>query len=199
MRQELRQRCSDSLALHGALVFSNEDLTSMSEQDAEDVRQEFGATSLFRLPEHEVAFFEWLRERDPSVWADLWEGQEHAPYLVSTVFLKDFVGAAGKGAFMICDLQSQDNYFFTPDMLLEKESTDYVNAVRERFLGGDKLTVEQALTVEISAGQVDIWHFAYLRGVDLDRAKRAVASLVDDRIIVHVPSADHLSSYFDIG
>jgi hypothetical protein len=100
---------------------------------------------------------------------------------------------------MICDLQSQVNYYFTDDMLLEKESTDYVNAVRERFLGGGNLTVEQALTVEISAGPVDIWHFAYLRGVDLDRAKKAVASLVDDRIIVHVPSADHLSSYFDIG
>ncbi len=199
MRQELRQRCADSLAQHGALMFSMQDLASMSETDADDISQEFGATSLFRLPEHEVAFYDWLRQRDPGVWADLWEGQEHAPYLVSTAFLKDFVGAPGKGAFMICDLQTHDNYYFTPDMLLEKESTDFVNAVRERFLGGEKLTVEQALTVEISAGPVDIWHFAYLRGVDLDRAKKAVASLVDDRIIVHVPSADHLSSYFDIG
>lgn len=199
MRQELRQRCADSLAQHGALMFSLQDLASMSETDADDISQEFGATSLFRLPEHEVDFYDWLRQRDPGVWADLWEGQEHAPYLVSTAFLKDFVGARGKGAFMICDLQTHDNYYFTPDMLLEKESTDFVNAVRERFLGGENLTVEQALTVEISAGPVDIWHFAYLRGVNLDRAKRAVASLVDDRIIVHVPSADHLSSYFDIG
>lgn len=199
MRQELRQQCADSIALHGALVFSSEDFAAMSEQDADDVRREFGGRSLFRLPEHEIAFFDWLRQRDPGVWADLWEGQEHAPYLVSTAFLKDFVGGVGKGAFMICDLQSHDNYFFTPDMLLEKESTDFVNAVRERFMGGENLTVEQALTVEISAGPVDIWHFAYLRGVDLDRVKKAVASLVDDRIIVHVPSADHLSSYFDIG
>ena len=199
MRQELYQVCSESTTLHGALVFSAEDLVSMSEQDAEDVRREFGATSLFRLPEHEIAFFDWLRVHEPGVWADLSEGQEHAPYLVSTAFLKDFVGAPKKGSFMICDLQSQVNYFFMPDMLLEKESTDFVNAVRDRFLGGDNLTVEQALTVEISAGHVDIWHFAYLRGVDLDRAKRAVASLVDDRIIVHVTSAEHLSSYFDVG
>jgi hypothetical protein len=199
MRQELHQLCVELMTQHGALVLSSENLASMSEQDAEDIRQAFGATSLFRLPEHEVGFFDWLRQHDPGVWTDLWEGQEHAPYLVSTAFLKDFVGAPMKGAFMICDLQSQVNYYFTDDMLLEKESTDYVNAVRERFLGGGNLTVEQALTVEISAGPVDIWHFAYLRGVDLDRAKKAVASLVDDRIIVHVPSADHLSSYFDIG
>jgi hypothetical protein len=100
---------------------------------------------------------------------------------------------------MICDLQVEDNYYFTPDMLLEKESTDFVSAVRDRFLAGGTMTVEQALTVEMSTGPMDIWHFAYLRGVDLQRAKQAVASLVADRIIVHVPKAEHLSSFFDVG
>jgi hypothetical protein len=46
---------------------------------------------------------------------------------------------------------------------------------------------------------MDIWHFAYLRGVDLQRAKQAIASLVADRIVVHVPKAEHLSSFFDVG
>ncbi|MBU3678479.1 MAG: hypothetical protein FGM32_02585 [Candidatus Kapabacteria bacterium] len=199
MTNQLHERCQQSIAEHGALVLSEQELAEMSQEDAEDVRQTFGAQTLLKLPEHEIAFFEWLRQADAPVWSDLWGDAEQAPYLVSLAFLKDFVGTSGKGAFHICDLQTQDNYFFTPDMLLEKESTDFVNAVRERFLGGENLTVEQALTVEISAGPVDIWHFAFLRGVDLQRAKRAVASLVEDRIIVHVPSADHLSTYFDVG
>lgn len=199
MTNQLHERCRQSIAEHGALVLSSQELAEMSQEDAEDVRQAFGKQALLKLPEHEIAFFEWLRQTDTAVWSDLWGDAEQAPYLVSLAFLKDFVGTSAQGAFHICDLQTQDNYFFTPDMLLEKESTDFVNAVRERFLGGENLTVEQALTVEISAGPVDIWHFSYLRGVDLQRAKRAVASLVEDRIIVHVPTADHLSTYFDVG
>ena len=199
MTQELHDHCTKSIAEHRALVFTPDQLVGLSPSDAAEIQQEFGSRALFRLPEHEIAFFEWLRQQEPAVWTDLWGEQEQAPYLVSAVYIKDFIGAAGTGAFLICDLQSQDNYFFTPDMLLEKESTDFVNAVRQRFLDGDRLTVEQALTVEISTGPVDIWHFAYLRGVDLDRAKKAVASLVEDRIIVHVPLADHLSSFFDVG
>ena len=135
---------------------------------------------------------------EPDVWKDLWEGEPDAPYLISLSFLADFADSNDKGAFLICDLQSTDNYYFTPDMLLEKESTDFVSAVRDRFLSGGTMTVEQALTVEISAGPMDIWHFSYLRGVDLQRAKKAVASLVEDRIVVHVPKAEHLSSFFDV-
>jgi hypothetical protein len=198
MTEALRQICSSSINANGALILSSDQLASMSEKDAEDVREEFGMHTLLRLPEHEIAFYEWLRTSDPSVWTDLWGDAAEAPYQVSLAYLKDFVGAPGKGAFLICDLQTQDNYFFTPDMLLEKESTEFVNAVRDRFIGGGTLTVEQALTVEISAGPVDVWHFAYMRGIDLLRAKRAITSLVDDRIIVHVRSAEHLSTYFDV-
>lgn len=199
MNEQLRARCESSLTTHGYIAFSDAELADLTPQDAQDVQHEFGSRALMMLPTHEIAFYEWLRQADPAVWKDLWGDEEQAPYLVSLSYLSDFAGGTGKGAFLICDLQTQDNYFFTPDMLLEKESTAFVNAVRERFLGGETLTVEQALTVEISAGPVDIWHFAYLRGIELDRAKRAVASLVDDRIIVHVRSADHLSTYFDVG
>ncbi|MFN4907428.1 MAG: hypothetical protein ACK475_02160 [Bacteroidota bacterium] len=199
MTETLRQICSSSISVNGALILTSDQLASMSEEDAEDIREEFGTHALLRLPDHEVTFYEWLRTGDPAVWTDLWGDEAQAPYLVSMTYLKDFVGAIGKGAFLICDLQTQDNYFFTPDMLLEKESTAFVAAVRERFIGGGTLTVEQALTVEISAGPVDIWHFAFLRGIDLQRAKKAVDSLVDDRIIVHVRSAEHLSTYFDVG
>jgi hypothetical protein len=166
---------------------------------AQQIVAAYGRNTLMQLPEHEMQFHEWLRSTDPNVWKDLWENDPDAPYLVSVNFLPEFVGGTNKGAFLICYLQSEDNYFFTPDMLLEKESTDFVSAVRDRFLAGGTMTVEQALTVEISSGPVDIWHFAYLRGVDLQRAKQAVASLVSDRIVVHVTKAEHLSSFFDVG
>lgn len=199
MNDELATHCRTALEQHGHLWFDADQLALMSEQDAREIAAEFGTRALMRLPEHEVAFQEWLRTADPDVWKDLWEGEPDAPYLISLSFLADFVGAKNKGAFLICDLQSADNYFFMPDMLLEKESPDFVSAVRDRFLSGGTMTVEQALTVEISAGPMDIWHFAYLRGVDLQRAKKAVASLVEDRIVVHVPKAEHLSSFFDVG
>lgn len=199
MNETLATHCRTTLEQHGHLRFDADQLASMSEQDAREIAADYGTRALMRLPDHEIAFQEWLRTADPEVWKDLWEGEPDAPYLISLSFLADFVGAKGKGAFLICDLQSTDNYFFTPDMLLEKESTDFVSAVRDRFLSGGTMTVEQALTVEISAGPMDIWHFAYLRGVDLQRAKKAVASLVEDRIVVHVPKAEHLSSFFDVG
>jgi len=199
MTSALSSFCKHSIDANGYIDFDTATLASMSEHDAHDVVSTYGSRTLMRLPAHEVEFQEWLRVNDPDVWNDLWSNEPDAPYLVSLSFVRDFIGSPEKGAFLICDLQHADNYFFTPDMLLEKESTDYVSAVRDRFLAGGSMTVEQAITVEMSAGPMDIWHFAYLRGVDLDRAKRAVASLVEDRIIVHVSKADHLSSFFDVG
>lgn len=198
MTETLSAFCQHSIEANGYIDFDDATLSSMSQRDANDVIATYGARTLMRLPAHEVVFQEWLRNADPEVWKDLWADEPDAPYLISLSFLQDFIGTAGKGAFLICDLQRADNYYFTPDMLLEKESTDYVSAVRDRFLAGGSMTVEQAITVEMSAGPMDIWHFAYLRGVDLERAKRAVGSLVDDRIIVHVAKAEHLSSFFDV-
>ncbi|MBU3698908.1 MAG: hypothetical protein FGM33_02705 [Candidatus Kapabacteria bacterium] len=198
MTQALHELCQTSVSANGWVELTAEEIARLTPQDAEDIFAEFGSRALFRLPSHEIDFFEWLRTNDPPVWNDLWADDVNAPYLICLSYLKDFTGGVGKGAFLIRDLQKEDNYFFTPDMLLEKESTDFVGAVRERFISGERITVEQALTVEISAGPVDIWHFAYLRGVDLQRAKKAVDSLVEDRIIVHVRSAEHLSTYFDV-
>lgn len=199
MRPELQQYTEESIATHGHLEFSQDMLATLTAQDAEDVANAYRASALMKLPDHEVVFQEWLRTADPDVWKDLWDGEPVAPYLVSPAFLGDFLGGKGQGAYLICDLHSTDNYFFTPDMLLEKESADYVSAIRDRFLAGGTMTPEQAITLEMSTGPMDIWHFAYQRGVDLERAKKAIASLVEDRIIVHVPKMDHLSSMFDVG
>ena len=193
------ERAEKSIADKAPLMISAEELRDITPEQAEILRDKFVSRLLLHMPEHEVAFQEWLKINALDVWKDLWDNVEDPPYTISLAFLADMIGDSGEGAFYICDLQNVDNYFFTPDMLLEKESTDFVTAVRDRFVRGNNLSPEQALTVEISAGPTDIWHFAYRRGVELERAKKAVAALVEDRILVHVPKADHLSTFFDVG
>ncbi len=197
--ESLIMRAEAAAEAGGILTLSEDELAALTPDQVEALRTSYGTRLLMRLPEHEIAFQEWLKVHDPAVWRDLWDTADAPDYAVSLAFLPEFAGTGADGAFLICDLQTTDNYFFTPEMLLDKESADFVEAVRTRFLAGGSLSPEQALTVEISAGPMDIWHFAYRRGVDLDRAKRAVASLVEDRIVVHVPKADHLSSFFDVG
>jgi hypothetical protein len=187
-----------SVEEQGFVSLDLDTLRSLSAWQVELIRERYGRRTLMRLPEREVAFFEWLREHDAPVWSDLW-GAEEQPYLVSLAFLPDFAAAnADTGAFVICDLETTDNYFFTPNMLLEKESDAFVHAVRDRFTAHQSLTPEQAFTLEVSAGPVDIWHFAYRHDLTIDRMKHAVRQLVDDRILVHVPRADHLWQYFDL-
>jgi len=197
--EELISTAEVAISLASPLTLTTEELSSITEEQAEELRAKFGAKLMMHLPAHELAFQEWLKIHDEEVWKDLWDHADEPPYSVSLSFLKDMVGDKREGAFYICDLQKAENYFFTPDMLLERESAAFVEAVRDRFLTGGTLTPEQALTVEISAGQTDVWHFAYRRGLDLARAKKAVAALVEDRILVHVPTSDHLSTFFDVG
>ncbi|MBC8125116.1 MAG: hypothetical protein H7X70_05230 [Candidatus Kapabacteria bacterium] len=197
--ESLVARAEKSVADKTPLLISAEELREITPEQAEALRERFVSHLLLHMPEHEVAFQEWLKVNALDVWKDLWDSVEDPPYTISLAFLADMIGDNGEGAFYICDLQKVDNYFFTPDMLLEKESTDFVTAVRDRFVRGNNLSPEQALTVEISAGPTDIWHFAYRRGVELERAKKAVAALVEDRILVHVTKADHLSTFFDVG
>lgn len=195
-RTTLMNRAQQATEAGRPIEFTEEEFATMSEDDAAALIQRFGSTTLMLLPAHERQFHEWLRQADPAVWSDLWLDTPELQYGVSLAFLPEFRSTGTEGSFPICDLQSVDNYFFTPEMLLERESTDFVEAVRTRFLSGGTMSPEQALTLEISTGPIDIWHFAYRRGVDLERAKKAVASLVDDRIVVHVPRADHLSTFF---
>ncbi|MBS1561657.1 MAG: hypothetical protein JSS89_08645 [Bacteroidetes bacterium] len=197
--QELLDHCETNVEREGVIVFTDDQLRDMTPENIEAIRSRFGARTLMQLPQHEITFFEWLKEADPAVWNDIWANDER-PYLVSLAFLTDFSGSnASTGQFVICDLVSVDNYFFSPNLLLDKESTDFVEAVRERFTQRSSMTPGQLLTLEASVGNVDIWHFAYRYNIDLALAKRAVATLVEDRILLHVTDAEHLAQYFDVG
>ena len=196
--QEAIEICRAEAATDGYISFTDDQFRMMGPEHVEALRNEFGKHSLMLLPPHEVKFFEWLKVVDPDVWNDLWGDVPDSAYQVSLAFLPDFTGANAGGAFVICELRSVDNYFFSPNLLLEKESNDYVAALKDRFMRRDSLSMAQTLALEASIGPIDIWHFAYRHGVDVGAAKNAVKILVDDRILLHVTDADHLSQFFDI-
>ncbi len=195
--EELIAHCESSLAEHGHIVLDDDVLQSLSQYHVELLQNRYGTHELLRLPSYEIAFFDWLRSEDAEVWNDLWAGDTRAPYLVSFAYLPAFTGSR-RGTFDIRDLKSVDNYYFAPDMLVDKESAVYLAAVRDRFAGGQPLSAAQLLALEASTGPVDIWHLAYRYKLPVLTMKLAVRQLVDDHILVHVPSAEHLAAIFNV-
>lgn len=194
---ELTSYCNDCIINEGFITLSSEVLTRLDLTFAEHIQRQFGGRTLMMLPEHEVSFFDWLKENDYTVWSDLWDSDTDAPYLVSLSYLPEFIGER-PGVFHIRDLRTTDNYYFAPEMILAKESTAFLGAVNELFLQKRALTPAQLLALEASNGPVDIWHLAYRRNVPVDALKKAVVQLVDDHVLVHVPDADHLATIFDV-
>ncbi len=189
--------CTQSIAEVGYIRLTPAQFAVITVEQANLINAMFGDAHMMQLPDHEVAFFEWLRTADPDVWNDLWSDPT-PPYHVSLAFLGSFCGPNANGIFVICDLQSVDNYYFSTHTFIEKESDAYVQAVRDRFAEGLPLTTAQALTLEASVAPIDVWHFAYRYRLSVDVAKQAARALAEDRVVVHVPSAEHLSQLFDV-
>lgn len=190
---EFCERCLSDL---GYISFDAPTWRDLSPDNITLVKSKYGRHAMMALPDHEVAFFTWLKENDYPVWKDLWDSAI-APYLVSLSWLDTFSGErAGSGAFVISDLQEIDNYYFSPHLLLDKEAADFTAAAKERMLDAKSLTLAQLLAVEVSMGALDIWHFAYRHKVTLAASQKAVQELVDDRILIHVKKAEDLATYF---
>jgi hypothetical protein len=195
--EELIDNCLTSIADRGHIVLSADVLRDLSPENVEAIQQALGTRELMMLPEHEIRFYEWLREADAEVWNDLWAGDTRAPYLVSLAYLSLFTGER-PGVFHIRDLRSVDNYFFAPEMILEKESVAFLEASRNLLAGRQPMSPAQLLALEASMGPTDVWHFAYRHNLPVLTVKLAVRQLVDDRILLHVPDADHLTAIFDV-
>lgn len=180
----------------GILVIPNEVFTKMEKEYGEFLKMEFKHTRIMRLPEPEIRFFEWLKENDPLVWNDLWQ-DEPKEYTISIDFLPQLLEKDGRG-FPICDLRTLDNYYFTPQLLLDKESDVLVEAAKVRFKEKQTLPTNQLLALEIHYGGIDIWHFAYKHKVELTEAKKAAHSLVEDQILIHLTEAEHLAPILEI-
>lgn len=158
---------------------------------------------LIKLPPFEIAFFEWMRQVDYSAWSDLWtskdivnsDEQHNEPYIVSISFLPNLLDK--HRGLPICDLLEVDNYYFTEDHIVGKESGFLLDSIKSMFLEKKKLTIAQMLLLEISFFPIDIWHFAYKHKLDLSDAKNAVKELVDDNVLLHLVSAEHIAGFIE--
>lgn len=191
---ELIDYCRSSIESNDYIKFDDSVFASITEDQAKYIASLFAGDTLMKLPSAEIAFFEWLKEVDLPVWNDLWADDAREPYLVGTVFLPKLIVKDGRG-FPICDLINNDNYYFSMAFMPDLEAQVIIESAKTRFLGKSGLTAAHLLALEISMDPIDIWHFAYKHGVDLNVAKRAVAELVEDKAIVHLTEAQHIAVF----
>lgn len=168
----------------------------ITKEQAASIQAYFGNNMLIKLPEKEVAFFEWLKKEDTKIWNDLWSEELNAPYIVSISFLTLLVYKDYRG-FPICDLENNENYYFTADHMVDKESQIWIETSKKLFLERKPLTVPQLLSLEISLEPTDIWHFTYKHKLNLEAAKKAVDVLVEDKALVHLKDSAHLAPFID--
>lgn len=187
----------DSHSAHDPYIhFPAEILTGMTPEQAQMIVERFGTHTLMQLPEKEIAFFEWLKANDRKIWDDLWlEDDVNEPYLVAISFLPLFLDSSR--GFPICDLLKNDNYFFSAAHMPDQEAGIFIEAVKERYIEGHALTVQQLLALEISIAPIDIWRFSYHHQIPLERAKQAVEQLVADEVLIHLKEADQLNTFLD--
>lgn len=180
----------------GIVEFPNEILRSLSQEQMLLLAREFGATTMVRLPNSDIQFFEWLRREDPEVWNDLWDDEiQPEPYVVGMSLLPDIL-RSNRG-FPICDLVELPNFYFTHKHVRGEDARPYLEAIRLRLENGDEIGVAEFLLLEIAREPIDIWRFAYLYHVSLDVAKQAMQQLVEDEMLIYTPTRDELSEYFD--
>jgi len=147
------------------------------------------------LPDSEIKFFDWLKENDKDVWVDLWDNESEEPYLVGIAFLPLLIDK--KRGYPICDLNLNDNYYFTKDHIVDKESEILLSSIQKRVMENQPISIAQKLLLQISLFPTDIWHFAYNNKITIADAKKAVETLIDDNVLVHLKDAEFLSAFVD--
>lgn len=178
------------------IEFNEETLSYLNQENAIQLIRTFGSSLLIKLPPKEIAFFEWLKAEHGNIWVDLWETQDsEMKYIVSLSFLPLLLDPVR--GFPICDLRSNNNYYFTPAHLIGNEITFFVEAVKERFLQKESLTIAQLLALEISMSPIDIWRFSYHHGLDIIAVKKAVEQLKEDSMLMHCMSHEELAEYVE--
>ena len=193
---ELIDWCKSQVITDHVIDIPDNMFALINEDQAKLILNFFTTNTLFKLPQSEINFFEWLRENEESVWDDLWKDEVNPPYFVSLIFLPILVKGGYRG-FPICDLLNNENHYFVPAHLAERDSEIFLESSKTRFLNKETLTVPQLLTIEISMNPIDIWHFAYKHKIEIAEAKKAVASLANDELLVHLKEAEHIANFID--
>jgi len=175
------------------LIIPEDKFDLLDEEMSNEIASFFNNNILIKLPEREIKFFEWLKENDPDVWHDLWGATDEIPYIVGISFLPLLIDKLT--GFPICDLLETDNYYFTPEHIIEKEAKLFLESIQKRFKNNDELTLQQALMLQISVQPIDVWHFAYHYNTNLEATKKAAEELAADRMLLHLKNAEHLTTF----
>jgi hypothetical protein len=178
--EELKQRLDSGNETIHRVDISDEEIVSLSREQAEDLMAHFGSHVLITLPPREREFFEWIRQFDPEVWEDLWGGDEE-PYLVSIGFLADLL--PNRRGFLICDLVRQENYDFSAANISD-EGKIYFDAALEIVRNNGKLSLAQAFIVEVWRAPIDQWRFAYMYNIALESVKELVQWLLAEELLL---------------
>ena len=161
---------------------SGEEIGALTEEQAAELVETYGGTTLVRLPEKEQEFFAWLKEEDRVVWDDLWEGvEEEDLYYVSIAHLKALM--PGKRGFPICDLAENPNFYFTSDDITEENGKTYVEHALEVITEKGDLSMDQAFVIEVWRGPIDLWRFAWMYNLPVGEVRKMVHWLLKEEIL----------------
>ncbi len=195
--KEIYDYCKSIKLENNILILPEEIFNALTYEQANFIKEYFPQNTLFRLPSKEIEFFEWLKINDEKVWLDLWNDDLNSPYIVSLGFLPLLVKQGYRG-FPICDLNENDNYYFVPKHLADKESQIFTESAKTIYMNKGEMTLPQLLAMEISLDPIDIWHFAYKHKTSLKESKKAVLDLVKDDILVHLKEASYLTTFIEL-
>jgi hypothetical protein len=195
--RELINWCKEEAKEKKYITFPEELFLSLTLHQAKLIAQNFGSHTLIMLPEKEVNFFNWVKEEDSEVWQDLWRNSEleEEPYVIAIGFLPMLIEKTR--GFPICDLLNCDNYYFSKLHIITPESEMMLDSVKERFMARQSLTIGQMLILEISVAPIDIWRFAYNHNLKLEYSKKAVESLVEDKVLIHLTTAEQIAVFVE--
>ncbi|HRP01501.1 MAG TPA: hypothetical protein PLE30_02525 [Candidatus Kapabacteria bacterium] len=194
---EIISWCRENRPINSILEIPEHYFKHFTLEQAEVFKSEYPNDTMFKLPEREIQFFEWLKLHSNNIWADLWSDDLFPPYYVSIALFHRFLDSAYLG-YPICELRQNDNYYFVPQHLADKESVLLVDSAKSRYIAKEALTVQQWLALSISVAPVDIWHFAYKNDLSIQDCMESVKLLVDENLLVHLKEAEHLSVFVEI-
>lgn len=172
---------------------SNEEIDTLTDTDIEYLQRVHGQSVLLKLPPREQEFFQWLKENDPAVWDDLWA--DDTELLVGLSFIKDF--KKGNRGFVICELESSPNYFFSEKLITPKGLKE-IPYILNKAQSGEALSTGEALLFEIMISPIDIWRFCFKYNLPLQRGRETIQDLETMGVLVHLPLRDDLIKYIEM-
>lgn len=159
-----------------------EEIDTLSPEQAQELVALFGSTTLIPLPERERKFFDWLRNNDLPVWKDMWgENEAEETYYVSLAHLTSFLPK--QRGFPICDLVENDNYYFTPEDITPEDGKIYVDSALDIIAEQGQLSMDQAFMVEVWRAPIDQWRFAWMYRLPIAEVKKMVHWLITEGLL----------------